>query len=128
MSTGPAYSLKLVDAELSRYAAMAEHALRHERAAWIEAGIEAGAVVVDLGCGPGTFVPVLAAHVGPTRRVVAVDRSPDAVDRAAALVERLGLSEHVEVRQADCTSSSAGVTGCSWSGTTQRSAATSQRS
>jgi len=45
-------------------------------AAWERAGIAAGHTVIDIGCGPGFAAADLAAVVGPTGHVHAVDKSP----------------------------------------------------
>lgn len=42
---------------------------------WERAGIRTGHVVLDLGCGPGATTLDLAELVGPTGRVLAVDKS-----------------------------------------------------
>jgi ubiquinone/menaquinone biosynthesis C-methylase UbiE len=55
------------------------------------AGIAPGMRVVDVGCGVGTITAWLAAEVGPTGEVWAVDVSADQVAQARARVERLGL-------------------------------------
>lgn len=78
------YALKLSEAELSRYRLMAEAAMRMEHALWEEAGIVEGAVVADVGCGPGAVSAVIAGLVGPSGRVVAVDQEPEAVEAARA--------------------------------------------
>lgn len=90
----------LNDAELARYRAMAAHALAREEILWTAAGILPGARVVDLGCGPGTFLADLAERVGPLGRVEGVDDAEDAVRTAGALVEQLGLGGRVDVVQA----------------------------
>lgn len=42
-------------------------------------GFRPGDAVLDLGCGPGLWTPLLAPHVLPTGRVVGVDRSHEFV-------------------------------------------------
>jgi len=96
-----AYSFQLDDSELHRYREMAARALDHEASLWDAAGIVPAAHVVDLGCGPGTFLSVLAERTAPDGRVTAIDRSADAVAAAHALVDHLSLAR-VEVRQAGC--------------------------
>jgi SAM-dependent methyltransferase len=54
--------------------------------------IEAGATVLDLGCGAGTDLLVAAQMVGPTGRVVGVDMTPSMLARAAASAAEMGLS------------------------------------
>ena len=98
------YALKLSDVELSRYESMAARALEYERDRWASAGIVNGAVVADIGCGPGAVSMALARQVGPTGRVMAFDRTPEAVDMARAVSERAGVTNVVvEVAGADAT-------------------------
>lgn len=64
--------------------------------AWLDAlRLRAGAHVLDLGAGPGYVSLRLAAHVGPTGLVYAVDRAPDAI---ANLQERLRQDDVTNVR------------------------------
>lgn len=82
-STGD-YVLGTHDAEIDRLE------LQHgvwgpaARAAWQRAGIAAGQAVIDIGCGPGFATRELAALVGPTGRVIAIDRSRRFLDLVAA--------------------------------------------
>jgi SAM-dependent methyltransferase len=78
------YPLQLSDVELDRYRFMAETAAAAEADLWTAAGVAEGAAVADVGCGPGAVSAVLARLVGPTGRVVAVDRDPNAVALARA--------------------------------------------
>ena len=94
------YTFQLSDAELARYRAMAAHALAREGELWTAAGIVPGARVVDLGCGPGTFLADLAERVGSPGRVTGVDAAEDAVRAAGALVEQLGLGGRVDIVRA----------------------------
>lgn len=48
-----------------------------------ELGIEPGATVVDLGCGPGADLPALADVVGPSGRVLGLDSDEHAIAKAA---------------------------------------------
>ena len=50
------YVLALSDAEVARYRMMAQRAAEDEADQWAAAGIAAGAVVADVGCGPGLSV------------------------------------------------------------------------
>lgn len=105
----PEYALKLSDVELSRYEQMADRALEHERARWVAAGVVEGAVVADIGCGPGAVSIALARQVGPAGRVLAFDRTPEAVDMARAVTERAGVANvAVELADADATGVAAG--------------------
>lgn len=46
-------------------------------------GLRPGFHVLDAGCGSGSFLPDIAAHVGPTGRIHALDLDPDNVAVAA---------------------------------------------
>ena len=89
------YVLRLSDTEVARYRAMAQGAERDEREQWAAAGVTTGAVVADIGCGPGAVSAVLARLVGPTGTVHAVDRDPEALDLATAWARAEGLSNVV---------------------------------
>jgi 2-polyprenyl-3-methyl-5-hydroxy-6-metoxy-1,4-benzoquinol methylase len=96
----PEYSYILNEAELARYRSMATRALQHERVAWDQAGITAGASVVDLGCGPGAFLAALAERTAPNGVLVGVDGDAQAVAAARSLITRLGLSARARIEQA----------------------------
>lgn len=84
-STGHALSDALwLDAHLESARAEYEDALRF-------VGILPGWTVLDAGCGPGGYVPLICEHVGPTGGVAALDLAPENV----AHVERL-------VREGNC--------------------------
>jgi len=103
------YALKLSDVELSRYEMMAARAGEHEGDRWAAAGVIEGAVVADIGCGPGAVSIALARHVGPTGRVLAFDQAPEAVEMARAVAERAGVANvTVEVADADATGAAPG--------------------
>ena len=98
------YALQLSDTELLRYEMMAARALEHEREQWTAAGVVEGAVVADIGCGPGAVSIALARQVGPTGRVLASDGSPEAVDMARLVTARAGVANvTVEAAPADAT-------------------------
>lgn len=86
------YVLALSDAEVARYRMMAQRAAEDEADQWAAAGIAAGAVVADVGCGPGAVSAVLAKLVGPQGRVHAVDRDPQALTLARRAAQAEGLS------------------------------------
>ena len=69
------YVLGTDDPEIARLGL--QHAVWRERAlaGWRRAGVKRGRTVVDLGCGPGYATLDLAEIVGPTGKVIAVDRS-----------------------------------------------------
>ncbi len=78
-----------------------QHALWRDRVleGWRLAGIAAGSRVVDVGAGPGWATEDLAAVVGPTGHVTAVERSDEFV---AALRQRVARSHaNVSVHQVD---------------------------
>lgn len=98
------YALKLSDVELVRYEWMAARALEIERDSWTAAGVREGAVVADIGCGPGAVSIALARQVGLTGRVLAFDRSPEAVEMARAVTTRAGVANvTVDEAGADAT-------------------------
>ncbi len=57
--------------------------------------------VLEVGCGTGVFLPLLARAVGPGGHVVGIDHAPDFVDQARQRVVNLGLADVVAVEQAD---------------------------
>jgi precorrin-6B methylase 2 len=84
------YALTLSDVEIARYQWMAERAHGAESDLWAAAGIREGAVVADVGCGPGAVSARIAAIVGSTGQVWAVDQNEGALAAAAELAGRLG--------------------------------------
>jgi SAM-dependent methyltransferase len=100
----PDYALQLSDGELVRYEMMAARAHEHEREQWAAAGVVEGAVVADIGCGPGAMSIALARQVGPSGRVLAFDRAPEAVDMARAVAAGAGVENVTfEAAPADAT-------------------------
>jgi SAM-dependent methyltransferase len=75
MTTSKDYVLGTHDDEIERLGL--QHRAWRERVlgAWRAAGIGAGQTVLDVGCGPGYAALDLAEVVGPTGRVVALDKS-----------------------------------------------------
>ena len=63
-------------------------------------GVSPGMSVAEIGCGPRGCLDLLAERVGPSGRVVGVERSEDAVVRASALAETRGLA-NIEVHVGD---------------------------
>jgi SAM-dependent methyltransferase len=57
-----------------------------------EAGICPGMRVLDIGCGSGDVTFLVADLVGPTGRVVGVDRAPEAVRRATVRAYAAGIA------------------------------------
>lgn len=78
------YVLGTHDAEIARLGL--QHGVWRAAAleAWRRAGISAGQTVVDLGCGPGFATADLADAVGPTGRVIALDKSRRFLARVAS--------------------------------------------
>lgn len=91
------YTLAISEDEIARYRWMANRALELEAAELDVAGIAEGAVVADVGCGPAAMSVELAARVGPTGRVIAIEREEQALLTAHALVARHGAT-NVDVR------------------------------
>ncbi|MGH3170752.1 MAG: class I SAM-dependent methyltransferase [Trebonia sp.] len=59
-------------------------------AAIAEAGIPAGGVVVDIGCGTGRAVPALRESVGSSGKVVALDLTPEMLRQAGSRCSTAG--------------------------------------
>ncbi|WP_405019070.1 methyltransferase domain-containing protein [Kitasatospora sp. NBC_00070] len=60
-------------------------------AAYLLPELRPGQALLDVGCGPGTITADLAELVGPTGRVVAVDRSAEVLAQAAEHVAGRGI-------------------------------------
>lgn len=83
---------------------MADSAARMERDLWAVSGIVQGAVVADVGCGPAAVSVVIAGIVGPSGRVVAIDRDAETVETARAVAARADAKNvSVAVGEADDT-------------------------
>lgn len=92
------YTLQVSEEEIARYRMMAERASETEADLWQLAGIVPGAVVADVGCGPAAVSVVMAGRVGPSGRVIGVERDPSALAAAKQLVAASGR-DNVELRQ-----------------------------
>lgn len=66
-----------------------------------DADVGPGARVVEAGCGSGALTVALSRAVRPSGRVVALDVRRDFLAIAESNLDRAGLSELVELRQAD---------------------------
>ncbi len=101
-STRPDYSLGVDDAERVRLVAQCEiHRAEAERLV-DRIGVAPRWQVLDLGCGPLGVLDVLADRVGPTGRVVGVDREPRFLAMAAQSLSERGLGA-VELVEGDAT-------------------------
>ncbi|MGH9207478.1 MAG: methyltransferase domain-containing protein, partial [Acidimicrobiales bacterium] len=94
------YTLTLSEAEVARYRMMAERAHTSESHDWALAGVTPGAIVADIGCGPAAISVALAEIVGPKGRVIGVERDPEALTQAGAMVDQAGVS-NVELHAGD---------------------------
>src|SRR5262245_10538022 len=85
------YVLGTHDEEIARLRLQHDVWRVHARAAWQRAGFSSGHHIADIGCGPGFASLDLAAIVGETGRVTAIDRSRRFLDAltAAARSQRL---------------------------------------
>lgn len=63
--------------------------------------LNAGAKILELGCGNGVFLPRLAKAVGAQGRVVGVDHSPELIAQARARAAAEGLGDGVDLRVGD---------------------------
>ncbi|WP_405219197.1 class I SAM-dependent methyltransferase [Agrococcus sp. Ld7] len=80
-----------------------EFVYRAGRIAGIELlGLREGDTVLDLGCGTGLNLPELVQRVGPTGRIVGLDRSADMLGVAERRAERHGWA-NVTLVHADAT-------------------------
>jgi len=87
----------------SEWYTMSERDFEPMREAAIDSvALESGDRVLDVGCGPGVNLERLRADVGPTGEVVAVDYSPEMVEKARERINRDGW-ENVTVIRADAT-------------------------
>lgn len=92
MSLEKEYVLGTGDIEIRRLGIQHEAWREFAQAAWSRAGIGQGHTVVDVGCGPGYATLDLAQLVGPTGRVVAIDKSRRFLDHLEAQAQTRGLT------------------------------------
>lgn len=67
-----------------------------------QVGLRAGGRAIDMGCGPLGIIPLLIERVGPTGRVVGVDREARLLDMAQTIIADRRL-KNVELFQRDVT-------------------------
>jgi SAM-dependent methyltransferase len=94
------YILDGSDEDLRRLLGVAETTREMARSAFRRAGMREGWHVIDCGCGPIGGLAVMAEMVGPAGRVVGVDFSEPAIQRARSVVAALQLG-NVEVFAGD---------------------------
>ena len=94
------YLLGTHDEELARLAL--QHRVWRPRAldAWRRAGFTVGQTLIDVGCGPGYASLDLAEMVGPSGRILAIDRSRRFLDALEAARRGRGL-DHIETLELD---------------------------
>lgn len=63
--------------------------------------LKPGDVVLDLGCGPGLWAPLLAEKVKPNGRVIGLDFSPDLINYAVENLEKQPLKDIIEFQEAN---------------------------
>jgi len=61
--------------------------------------LEEGMTAIDIGCGPGMFTLAMAAMVGDTGCVIAVDVQQEMLDVVKAKSDRLGFSSRIRFHQ-----------------------------
>jgi ubiquinone/menaquinone biosynthesis C-methylase UbiE len=103
-SAVPAYTLNSNQAEHHRLQTQCENLRAHSAALLAPIALPPSASAIDVGCGPGGIVDLLAEKVGPDGRVVGVDIDGASVARARALARERRLTD-VEIMTADARQS-----------------------
>jgi SAM-dependent methyltransferase len=85
------YILDGSDEDLRRLLGVAEATREMARSAFRRVGMQEGWHAIDCGCGPIGGLAVMAEMVGPAGRVVGVDLSEPAIQRARSVVAALEL-------------------------------------
>ena len=91
------YTLVVSEAEIARYRLMAHMVLTDESRQLGLAGVTEGAVIADVGCGPAAMSVELAQVVGPSGRVIGVEREEEALAAARQVIAESGVG-NVELR------------------------------
>lgn len=121
----PGYSA----AELSAAPAGAAQATRGCGNPTALAGLKPGEVVLDLGCGAGLDVFLAAAKVGPAGRIIGVDTSVQAIEKARAFAAAGGyanvefLAGSMEKLPLDDASADVVISNCAVNGALDKEAA-----
>jgi SAM-dependent methyltransferase len=100
MARADRYLLGRAEAEEGRLKRQAADFAAISEAHFERAGIKTGEHVVELGCGPGGDLALLAKGVGPAGSVLGIERSSHFANLARRSVVDQGLS-NVEVREGD---------------------------
>jgi len=104
------YILDGSDEDLRRLLGIAETTRDMARSAFRRVGMQEGWQAIDCGCGPLGGLAVMAEMVGPAGRVVGVDLSEPAIQRARSVMAALELG-NVEVIAGDIHELDAAVIG-----------------
>jgi SAM-dependent methyltransferase len=87
------YALGSTDAEHARLVRQAAWLVAHTERLFGEARIGPGQRVLDLGSGVGDVALIAARLVGPSGRVVGIERDPRSIERARARMAEQGLAQ-----------------------------------
>jgi ubiquinone/menaquinone biosynthesis C-methylase UbiE len=104
------YILDGSDEDLRRLLSIAETTREMARSAFRRVGMQQGWHAIDCGCGPIGGLAVMAEMVGPAGRVVGLDFSEPAIQRARSVVAALELG-NVELVAGDIHELSAAAVG-----------------
>src|SRR5262252_8018639 len=96
------YPLGHTDAEHERLIRQAARVAPTTERFFREAGIGSGQRVIDLGAGVGDVAMLVARIVGPTGKVVAIERDARTINRARTRAVESGLA-NIDFVQADIT-------------------------
>src|SRR6516164_4221729 len=99
-SAAPRYTLNSSPAEHHRLRTQSETLRGHSAALLARVELPPCSSAIDLGCGPGGIVDLLAEKVGPSGRVVGVEIDGASVARARAFARERRLT-NVEIMTAD---------------------------
>jgi ubiquinone/menaquinone biosynthesis C-methylase UbiE len=86
------YVLGHSTAEVERLMAQARVYKPLTRQFLLDAGLEAGMRVLDIGCGVGDVTFLAARLVGPGGEVVGIDQSPTAIEAASRRAQEMAVS------------------------------------
>jgi SAM-dependent methyltransferase len=96
----PHYPLGSTDAEHARLIRQAKWLVAHTERLFRTAGIGRGQWVLDLGSGVGDVSLIAASLVGPSGKVVGIERDPRSIARASARMAEAGF-HHVSFTQSE---------------------------